>query len=313
MLARTVSRAYKHSMESLNLRHVLIVTKARVPEAAELGQVIARWIRGRCDGLNIIPAEQDSPHYDDPELDLVLVLGGDGTILGVARRLFGRKIPLVSINFGRVGFLSDIEPDSWEESLTAMLEGSEYRSLAGLRWSLFRYGHLVNSGHAVNDVVISRAAMARLVYVDISTNGERMGDVRADGFLLSTPMGSSGYSVSAGGPLLHPSLDVVSFVPVCPFLNTIPTMVFPCHTVFRFHLLPGTTESYLTLDGQEGHLMQTNDIVEVECVPDSVRFLGRGLSFIERLRTRSFILQNPLTYREKLTAPQPVKSESEDE
>ncbi len=298
------------------LRNVLIVTKARVPEATELGAVIARWIRRRCQAVNVVPAEQDSPFYDDSELDLVLVLGGDGTILSVARRVFGRKIPLVCINFGRVGFLSDVEPHNWKKSLSRMLdEEVVYRSRAGIKWSLYRYGHLVNSGHAVNDVVIGRASMARLVYADIEANGERMGDVRADGFLLSTPMGSSGYAVSAGGPLIQTGLDVISFVPICPFLNTIPPMVFPCHTVFRFHLLPGTTESYLTLDGQEGHLMQTNDIVEIEGVPDCVRFLGRGLSFIERLRTRSFILQNPMTYRDKLhgaAEPPDMSDDSED-
>ncbi len=301
-------------MESLILRTVLVVTKARVPDAAELGRVNARRDSRRCQAQNVVPAEQDTPLYDDPELDLVLVLGGDGTILGVARRLVGRKIPLVCINFGRVGFLSDVEPHGWKASLSRLLEEEPvYRSVAGLRWSLYRYGHLVNSGKAVNDVVISRASMARLVYVDISANGERMGDVRADGFLISTPMGSSGYSVSAGGPLLQTTLNVVSFVPVCPFLNTIPPMVFPCHTVFRFHMLPGTTESYLTVDGQEGHLMQTNDIVEIEGVPDCVRFLGRGLSFIERLRTRSFILQNPMTYRDKLQgASTPADGEADD-
>lgn len=282
-------------MESLSLRNVLIVTKARVPEAAELGQTIARWMQKRCQAVNIVMAEQSSPFYQDPELDLVIILGGDGTILGVARRVFGRKIPLVSINFGRVGFLSDIEPGNWEERLSAILaEGGVYRSLAGLRWKLYRFGHLIHSGTAVNDVVIGRSGMARLVYVDISVNGERMGDVRADGFILGTPMGSSGYCISAGGPLLQTTLNVVNFVPVCPFLNIIPPMVFDCHTVFRFHMLPGTTDSYLTLDGQEGHIVQTNDVIEVECCPDCVRFLGKGISLIERIRTRSLILQNPL-------------------
>lgn len=300
-------------MESISLRNVLVVTKARVPEAEALGATIARWMRDRCLEVNIVPAEQSSPLYDDPELDLILVLGGDGTILGVARKVVGRKIPLVCINFGRVGFLSDLEPDSWQEGLERMLASNEYRSAAGLRWALLRYGHLVAGGHAVNDVVLSHSAMARLVYANIYTDGELMGAVRADGFLLSTPMGSSGYSVSANGPLLFPTLNTLAFVPICPFLNTIPPMVFPCHTVFRFHLLPGTTESYLTVDGQEGHLMQTNDIVEIEGIPDCVRFLGKGLSFIERLRTRSFILQNPMTYRNRREAPSSQDRDGEGE
>ena len=226
--------------------------------------------------------------------DMLICFGGDGTILGVARHVMCRKIPMVCINFGRVGFLSDIEPENWEEGLKSMLASTEYRSAAGLRWALLRYGHHVAGGYAVNDVVLSRSAMARLVYANIYTDGELMGAVRADGFLLSSAIGSSGYSVSANGPLLFPTLNAIAFVPICPFLNTIPSMVFPTHTLFRFHLLPGTTESYLTVDGQEGHMVQTNDIIEVEGIPDCARFLGKGLSFIQRLRTRSFILQNPV-------------------
>ena len=283
-------------METVSYRSVLVVTKARVREAEDLGATIARWLRARhyCQEVNVIPSEQSSSLYDDAELDLIIVLGGDGTILGVARHVMCRKIPMVCINFGRVGFLSDIEPENWEEGLKSMLASTEYRSAAGLRWALLRYGHHVAGGYAVNDVVLSRSAMARLVYANIYTDGELMGAVRADGFLLSSAIGSSGYSVSANGPLLFPTLNVIAFVPICPFLNTIPSMVFPTHTLFRFHLLPGTTESYLTVDGQEGHMVQTNDIIEVEGIPDCARFLGKGLSFIQRLRTRSFILQNPV-------------------
>ena len=245
-------------------------------EAEDLGATIARWLRARhyCQEVNVIPSEQGSSLYDDA--------------------VMCRKIPMVCINFGRVGFLSDIEPENWEEGLKSMLASTEYRSAAGLRWALLRYGHHVAGGYAVNDVVLSRSAMARPASADIYTDGELMGAVRADGFLLSSAIGSSGYSVSANGPLLFPTLNAIAFVPICPFLNTIPSMVFPTHTLFRFHLLPGTTESYLTVDGQEGHMVQTNDIIEVEGIPDCARFLGKGLSFIQRLRTRSFILQNPV-------------------
>ena len=230
--------------------------------------------------------------------DLAIVLGGDGTILGVARKVVGLEIPLVCINFGRVGFLSDIEPEDWEKGLEEVLDTDYCRRTTALAWQLTRYGHVVGKGFAVNDVVLSRAAMARLVCADIFVNNELMGSVRADGFLLSTPIGSSGYSVGAGGPLLSPEIRGVAFVPICPFLNTIPPMVFPCATIFRFELKPGTTESYLTVDGQEGQLMQTHDILEVQSIADAVLFKGRGISFLERLRTRSFILADPVRHRE---------------
>ncbi|MBQ2476121.1 MAG: NAD(+)/NADH kinase, partial [Desulfovibrio sp.] len=181
---------------------ILIVAKARVAAASELAGEIARWLREQGRKASVLVAGVDSPLYSDPSLGLIIVLGGDGTILGCARKVVGRRVPLVCINFGRVGFLSDIEPEKWQEGLAEVLASRQMRAMSALRWKLLRYGHDVAHGYAVNDVVLSHGALARLVLADISIDGEFMGTVRADGFLLSTPMGSSGYSVSAGGPLL---------------------------------------------------------------------------------------------------------------
>lgn len=285
-------------MSEKPVRNILVVVKARVAVAAALGKTICEWLRKRGSHVQILFAGLELAPYLTPPVDLIVVLGGDGTILGVARKVVGLEIPLVCINFGRVGFLSDIEPEDWEKGLEEVLDTDYCRRTTALAWQLTRYGHVVGKGFAVNDVVLSRAAMARLVCADIFVNNELMGSVRADGFLLSTPIGSSGYSVGAGGPLLSPEIRGVAFVPICPFLNTIPPMVFPCATIFRFELKPGTTESYLTVDGQEGQLMQTHDILEVQSIADAVLFKGRGISFLERLRTRSFILADPVRHRE---------------
>ncbi len=142
---------------------------------------------------------------------------------------------------------------------------------------------------AVNDVVLSRAALSRLVNMDIGVDGQEMCRLRSDGVIISTPIGSSGYSVSAGGPLLYPSLNCMVFTPICPFLNTIPPMVFPHKTRFRIDLLPGTTETYITVDGQEGLLLQVGDRVEVTGLEDAVCFVGKEMPFFERLRTRGFV------------------------
>ena len=285
-------------MSEKPVRNILVVVKARVAAAAALGKTICEWLRKRGSHVQMLFAGLELAPYLTPPVDLIVVLGGDGTILGVARKVVGLEIPLVCINFGRVGFLSDIEPEDWEKGLEEVLDTDYCRRTTALAWQLTRYGHVVGKGFAVNDVVLSRAAMARLVCADIFVNNELMGSVRADGFLLSTPIGSSGYSVGAGGPLLSPEIRGVAFVPICPFLNTIPPMVFPCATIFRFELKPGTTESYLTVDGQEGQLMQTHDILEVQSIADAVLFKGRGISFLERLRTRSFILADPVRHRE---------------
>ena len=125
--------------------------------------------------------------------------------------------------------------------------------------------------------------------MDIGVDGQEMCRLRSDGVIISTPIGSSGYSVSAGGPLLYASLNCMVFTPICPFLNTIPPMVFPHKTRFCIDLLPGTTETYITVDGQEGLLLQVGDRVEVTGLEDAVCFVGKEMPFFERLRTRGFV------------------------
>ena len=211
-------------------------------------------------------------------------------MLGVARRVAGRGLPLLGINFGRVGFLADIQPEQWEKGLADSLAGiTPERTCMALQWKVVRNDSTLAKGVAVNDVVLSRAALSRLVNMDIGVDGQEMCRLRSDGVILSTPIGSSGYSVSAGGPLLYPSLNCMVFTPICPFLNTIPPMVFPQKTRFCIDLLPGTTETYITVDGQEGLLLQVGDRVEVTGLEDAVCFVGKEMPFFERLRTRGFV------------------------
>ena len=118
-----------------------------------------------------------------------------------------------------------------------------------------------------------------------------MGSLRSDGVILCTPVGSSGYSVSAGGPLLYPSMDAIGFTPVCPFLNTISPMVFPGNTDIQLQVLRGSTDCYITVDGQEGQKLEKGDVLRVSGWSGAVQFLGEGASFFERLRSRGFVLQ----------------------
>ena len=278
-------------MQNIVCRHVLLVCKAHHERAWKLGCEILQWLRVHGHMAALIEAGGEDPAYDE-ELDFVVVLGGDGTMLGVARRLVGRPVPLFGINFGRVGFLTDAQPDHWEERLKACLRGDlPLRACLALRWKLTRGGRLEAGGAAVNDVVLSRGSLSRLVCVNITVDGQRMGLLRSDGVILSTPVGSSGYSVSAGGPLRYPGMNAVGLTPLCPFLNTISPMVFPGATVFRMRIESGSTDCYITVDGQEGQQLEIGDLVEVTGVPAAVRFMGDEISFFERLRTRGFVLE----------------------
>ena len=213
-------------------------------------------------------------------------------MLGVARRLVGRKVPVLGINFGRIGFLTDAQPEQWREKLEECLTGSEpVRSCMALSWSLARKGQQIAQGCAVNDVVLSRGSLSRLVLFDVFIAGERLGPLRGDGIIVATPVGSSGYSVSAGGSLLHPSMNALAITPICPFLNSISPMVFPGDTECTFQILQGSTDCFLTVDGQEGQQLELGDTITVAGLPEAVHFLGKGTTFFERLRSRGFALQ----------------------
>lgn len=268
---------------------VLVVSKARHEQARTLGLEVLAWLEAH--GLAAwlceagAAAESVLPR---PRL-CVIVLGGDGTILGVARRFAFSGIPIFGINFGRVGFLTNAEPANWQERLeTALAPETPVRSSVALRWQVLREGRLLTEGVAINDVVVGRGALARLVGLSISLEGCAMGVLRCDGLVCCSPVGSSGYSASAGGPILHPAMDAIGLTPICPCTASVAPLVLPGSLACRV-ALAASAEAWLTVDGQEGQALQGGDVVLVTGAPDGVRFLG-GMRFFERLRVRGFAL-----------------------
>lgn len=149
--------------------------------------------------------------------DLAIVLGGDGTMLSVARALGDSSIPLVGINRGRVGFLTDISSDHMLDAMASILSGKffiEQRPM--LMASILRAGKVVSQGVALNDVVINKNGMSRLIELEVHIDGDFVHRQRSDGLIISTPTGTTAYSLSAGGPILHPSVDALAIVPICP-------------------------------------------------------------------------------------------------
>ena len=287
----------------------LLVTKHGHAGALALGTEIRHWLEKR--GVSV--AERTHPATraaDDPGLraeadrsDHVLVLGGDGTFLGVARQLAGSSASILGINFGRVGFLTDVEATDWRAALEALLGGRLGRTdRTLLAWSLERDGAELLSGHAVNDVVVGRGPLARVVNIGLTvsipaTGGtpERAADIgwiRADGVLVSSPLGSSAYSLSARGPLVHPAVPALVVNAIAPFLGSMPPLVVPEAACVRLHCGEGTadTEIWLTVDGQEGYPLNPGDSVLVNGVPGGLHLVtGFGGGYLETLRGRGFI------------------------
>ena len=149
--------------------------------------------------------------------DLAVVLGGDGTMLGVSRTLANSQIPLIGVNQGRVGFLTDISSANMLDEMRKILAGDfsiEQRIL--LNAKVMRKGKEIGGGYAMNDVVINKAGMSRLIELEVDIDGQFVHRQRSDGLILATPTGTTAYALSAGGPILHPTLDAITLVPICP-------------------------------------------------------------------------------------------------
>ena len=192
---------------------VLIVTKSGGGSAAELGCEISGWLKQRGVDSHIVehpcpPARVNVSAYRENTI-LVLVLGGDGTFISVAGNVLDWQVPVLGINHGRVGFLAEVLPDDWETALENFFSDELDISLrTAFDYEVQRGNGIVARGVAINDLVISRGAVARIISLDIGQKGQWIKNLRADGLIISTPTGSTAYNVSAGGPLVHPSLQL---------------------------------------------------------------------------------------------------------
>ncbi len=284
------------------IRSVLCVTKACDQDAAELGKHICAWLSER--GMDVRQAENPEsrgPHEKamaqalrelSPGPQLILVLGGDGTMLSVARRL-DCQAPLLGINLGRVGFLTELCPDDWQNRLGSVIEkGVTICERMALEYEVSRAGcgTPLSKGRVVNDLVISRGTLARLVPLQVTVDGEHLAVVRSDGLIVSTPTGATGYAVSAAGPLLHPQVRAYCVTAICPFMREFHPLVLPEQAVLELEVLESSAEVFVTQDGQEGFQVFCGDRI-------TVRRATRGLcivrlespSYFAKLKAKGFV------------------------
>ena len=272
---------------------VAIVTKENHARAEQLAEEITRWFTTK--GVVVTQCENGTaPHAElslPDQTDIVLVLGGDGTLLSVGRKLLGTNIPVLGVNLGKVGFLAQVRTSRWEEQLQMLLDGEyEIKQRLALQCEVRNGDRVVFSGEAVNDMVIHRGVLARLIMLDIFVGKDRLGGLRADGLIVSTPSGSTGYAASANGPLVHPDIHAFSITPICPFMNTIPPMVLAGENEFIAHVLPADNKAFLTLDGQDVAELSAGEKVLIRAHADGMAYVQlEGVSYIERLRAKGFI------------------------
>jgi len=207
--------------------------------------------------------------------DLAIVVGGDGTLLNASRSLAGANVPVLGVNLGRLGFLADVSPDDMCERLNEILAGDyeeERRSL--LHAAVYRNGTLVNESDALNDVVVHKWDIARMIEVDTHIDDRYLNTVRADGLIVSTPTGSTAYALSGGGPILDPALDALVLVPICPHtLSNRPIVVSDQVKIdIRLHG-DGDSKAQVTCDGQVNYTLFGGDLIRVRRKQHELRLI----------------------------------------
>ncbi|MCH7622807.1 MAG: NAD(+)/NADH kinase, partial [Nitrospinae bacterium] len=209
---------------------------------------------------------QDSPFQwaDIPaRADLLIVLGGDGTILSVARSAHPFNVPIFGVNLGALGFLAEVTLPDLYEVLEKVLNGQfECENRMLLNACVWRDKKKVVDYHVLNDVVINKGALARIVNLEVRVNNQYMTSYRADGLIIATPTGSTAYSLSAGGPIIHPSMDALVLSPICPFTLTNRSIVIPDQSLIQVELATENENVRVTFDGQEGCDMLQGAILE---------------------------------------------------
>jgi NAD+ kinase len=237
--------------------------------------------------------EHDISSYDDigKQADLAVIMGGDGTMLAAGRQLAHTKVPLIGINHGRLGFITDIPLQHATDALTSVINGNfEAEDRVLLEGRVTRGDHVMFSGVALNDVVINRAGRGSMIEVRIELDGTFMYSQRADGLIIATPTGSTAYSLSANGPVLHPKLNAILIVPVAPQTLSNRPIVIPDSGVLSLTITAlGRVESGASVhfDMQTWSDCQPGDRIDVRRAQDTVRFIHpTGYSFFSTLRRK---------------------------
>lgn len=222
-----------------------------------------------------------------PGADLAIAVGGDGTLLGVARIAATHGVPLVGVNLGTLGFLTDVPKDELSELINAILDGryTEEKRLM-LDAEVKRDGEIVFEAVALNDVVISRGAMGTMIEFAVAVDGEFIYSLRADGLIVATPTGSTAYALSSGGPILHPTLPAISLVPISPHTLSNRPIAIASTSEVRVKLIRGVN-ARVNFDVQSFFDPQSDDVVIIRADPNPLRLLHpEGYSYFGMLRTK---------------------------
>ncbi|HRI02489.1 MAG TPA: NAD(+)/NADH kinase [Pyrinomonadaceae bacterium] len=253
-------------MKGNEIRSVGIVVKPNHPEARATAGELSAWLRtkGIDQAGEVIEAGTSDTENSTVDADLIVVLGGDGTMISTARLIGSGDVLVLGINYGSLGYLTDFRIEEMFPAIEAIIAGDyEIDSRVMLEAELLRGDERQAAGRVLNDVVINKAALARIIEIDVHLNELFVNSFRADGLIVATPTGSTAYNLSAGGPIIYPSMNAVVMTPICPFTLTNRPIVIPDAAVVELMLKEENEGVFLTFDGQTGHRMKAGDRVVI--------------------------------------------------
>ncbi len=259
-----------------------IIGKTHKKEAFDVAKGLSTWLQEK--GVEVYIEKElgaEIGHTNSvartelPELvDIILVFGGDGTFLSVARLVCKYNIPILGVNLGGLGFLTEIALDELYPMMEYILGGKyEVEKREMLCAVIHRKAERLGDYVVLNDVVVNKGAVARIIDLAIYINGSHVTTFKADGIILSTPTGSTAYSLSAGGPIVYPTLPLTIITPICPHTLTDRPLVVSNETTVRVKVLTDTPDILLTLDGQVGINLRMEDMIEVRKANTSVNLI----------------------------------------
>ncbi|UCE21249.1 MAG: NAD(+)/NADH kinase [Candidatus Aminicenantes bacterium] len=241
------------------------------PHAPDVDKILAKLIqyiekkKMKCyledEAAHKLKKDKGIPREELPsKVDLIVVLGGDGTLLSIAHLAALKEIPVMGVNLGSLGFLTEVPLDEMYITLDAFLSGDE-KVISPRR--MIEARHNEKTYYCLNDVVITKGALARMIQCMIWIDEKEIATLRSDGLIISTPTGSTAYSLAAGGPIIQPYIPAIILAPICPHTLSFRPMVVSSDSRIKIQLLTSGEEVFLTLDGQRGALMVQNDVVEI--------------------------------------------------
>ena len=273
-----------------------IIAKNNIEEPFEITKKLSNWLKKR--GVDVYVEKELGKKIRHPNsidrreipklVDVILVFGGDGTFLGVAREACKYGTPILGINLGGLGFLTEVTIDELYPMMERIIDGDyEVEDRQMLITSIRRGKKNIGTYEVLNDVVINKGALARIIDLAIYIEDSHVTTYKADGIILATPTGSTAYSLSAGGPIVHPGIPVTIITPICPHTLTNRPLVVSSEMKVEIKVTTQEPDTYLTLDGQIGVRLKTGDLIEVKRTDTSVKLIKSPFrDFFSILKTK---------------------------